>query len=356
MKSLYSYFGLLDQHMIDSPGHSLYQLGLVDSIRETYGDDDFDFYSYYPKDLIETYSPSIKRFPDSGLGTIFNNFSNALFKNGSSLVMSLHFNKVVENIKAKEYKNLYLKARFRNLSTLKKKWLDALEFETIIETALSAGYSREQINILDTDLSLSKKFIEKYGEKVTILVPSIDFPGISKKFLLACRAFHEKSKYEKDGGCVFYGNLDTSKYKSGNSKSGLLQFAIRELDAYYPKEKFRVICKEQDFIDQQFSGAVCVPRNNRFLIWDTLCKSNIMINITKEKYNEKGFIPARVYEAMIFGMIPVSYGFEFLSKTFSFLDLTQLKEIIYYLDECEPADYRVAYDTFIKEYLSYVDR
>ena len=80
-----------------------------------------------------------------------------------------------------------------------------------------------------------------------------------------------------------------------------------------------------------------------------------MINITKDVYNEEGFIPARVYEAMIFGMIPVSYGFDFLSKTFSFIDLVQLKEIIYYLDECSPADYRIAYDTFIKEYLVHVN-
>lgn len=356
MKSLYAYFGLMDQHRIDSPGHSFYQLGLVDSIRETYGDESFDFYSYYPKDLIESSMPLIKRYSDDGLGTIFNNFTNSLFKNDKGLVLTLLFNNVIENIKSNSYKNLYLKARFRNLSTLRKKWLDALEFETIIETAISSGYSKEQINILDTDLSLSENFVQKYGDKITILVPSIDFPGISKKFLQTCTAFHEKSRSIKDGGCVFYGNLDTSKYKSGNSKSGMLQSAILELDKHYPKEKFRVICKEQDFLNGQFNSAKWVARSDRFLIWDTLCKSNIMINITKDKYNEEGFIPARVYEAMIFGMIPVSYGFDFLSKTFSFIDLVQLKEIIYYLDECSPADYRIAYDTFIKEYLDRVNR
>jgi hypothetical protein len=346
----------MDQHQIDSPGHSFYQIGLVDSIRETYGDSEFDFYSYYPNEIIEAVAPRIKRYPDEGLGVIFNNFTDALFKNGSSLVMTLTFDNLIKNIKGKEYQNLYLKARFRNLSTLKKKWLDALEFETIVETAISSGYSAEQINILDTDLSLSEKFIEKYRDKIRILVPSIDFPGISSRFLQTCVEFNQKCKYEKDGGPVFYGNINTSKYKSGNSKSNQLNDALTLLDGFYPKEKFKVICKERDFLDQQFENAKWVSRSNRILIWETLLKSNIMINITKEKYNEERFIPARVYEAMIFGMIPVSYNFSFLSETFSFSNPIQLREILIYLDECGPADYRVAYNTFISEYLNYANR
>jgi hypothetical protein len=353
MKSLYAYFGLVDLHNIDSPGHSFYQIGLIDSIRETYGDEKFDFYSYYPKDIIERNSPGIKKYPDEGLGVIFNNVINSLFDNGQSLVLSLHFNIVLQNIREKKYKNLYLKARFRNLSTLRKKWLDALEFETIIETAISAGYTPEQINVLDTDLSLSKKFVKKYESRITILVPSIDFPGISTNVLNLCRGFHERSKFQKDGSTVFYGNLNTLKYKAGNAKSDMLISAILELEKILSAKKFKIICKQQDFDNYEFQKAQWIPRWNRFLIWEALTNSNIMINITKEKYNEEGFIPARVYEAMIFGMIPVSYGFEFLSKTFSFLDITQLKEIIYYLDECEPADFKTAYGVFIDEYLSY---
>lgn len=352
MKSLYAYFGLMDLHRIDSPGHSLYQIGLVDSIRETYGDTQFDFYSYYPKNIIESHSAGIKHYPDEGLGVIFNRFTKELFGNEEGLVMSLHFEIVVKNIKEQKYKNLYLKARFRNLSTLRKKWLDALEFETIIETAISAGYAPHQINILDTDLSLSERFVEKYRDKINIIVPSIDFPGVSQNLLNTCRLFHEKSKSKKDGSVVFYGNLDTSKYKAGNSKSEMLNLVLKELDKIQ-NGKFKVVCKQQDFENQLFENAKWIARNDRFLIWDTLIKSNVMINVTKEKYNEEGFIPARVYEAMLFGMIPVSYNFKFLSETFSFSNLTELKEILYYLEECSEADYRIAYNTFIKEYLNY---
>ena len=42
---------------------------------------------------------------------------------------------------------LYLKARFRNLSTLAKKWKDAHEFELIICAAIEAGYKKESIVI-----------------------------------------------------------------------------------------------------------------------------------------------------------------------------------------------------------------
>ena len=56
MKSLYAYFGLLNLHTIDSPGHSLYQIGLMDSLRQTFGIDQFDFFSYYPEDLQKTHS------------------------------------------------------------------------------------------------------------------------------------------------------------------------------------------------------------------------------------------------------------------------------------------------------------
>jgi hypothetical protein len=52
-------------------------------------------------------------------------------------------------------------------------------------------------------------------------------------------------------------------------------------------------------------------------------------------------------------MIPVSYNFKFLSETFSFSNEVELKEILYYLDECDASDFKVAYNTFIKEYLSF---
>ena len=353
--SLYAYFGLIDLHAIDSPGHSLYQLGLIDSISNTYGDKHFDFYSYYPKPIIEAHSLGIRRFPDDALGQVFNKYSKSLFGVDTGLILSLHLDVVLNKIKNQDYRKIYLKARFRNLSTLRKKWLDALEFETIIDTAISAGYDSSQIVILDTDLSLSEKFVERYRETITILTPSIDFPGISSNFLIDCLKVHDKTPYQKDGSLVFYGNLDTSNYKEGNSKSSMLQSILKDLDIIKTNQPLKIISKDADFLKFEFKRAQHIARNNRFLIWDELCKSNIMINITKEKYTECQFIPARVYEAMIFGMIPVSLNFNFLSQTFTFSNPVELYEILYYLNECSPLDYKKAFSLFINEYFTYVN-
>lgn len=355
MKSLYTYFGLLDLHEIDSPGHSLYQLGLVDSLRETYSEEKFDFYSYYPEDIIN--SEIVHVYPSTQLGTLFNKYRTLLFDKNIDFIDS-----VLMNIENREYANLYLKARFRNLSTLSKKWKDAKEFESIIDVALASGYEKHQIRILDTDLSLSPSFIAKYGDYITILVPSIDFPGISNDFLEECVKINIESD-KKGLASVFYGNINTSNYKSGNSKSDILPDTLTWLAKYHSTQRFfdegspfQVICKESDFNSGAFDFTQVnthnVKRNNRVKIWETLEDSRIMINITKEKYDENKFIPARIFEAMIFGMIPISYKFNWLCPAFSFNDLDDLNEIYAYLSECDNAGLIQAYRYFVNSYLS----
>ncbi|CAB4159344.1 hypothetical protein UFOVP699_92 [uncultured Caudovirales phage] len=357
MKSLYAYYGLIDIHDIDSPGHSLYQIGLIDSISETFGEEKFDFYSYYPEEEIK--SANLKGFPDTELGWLFGKYRKSLLDN------PIHnIDELLQKISAKEYKRLYLKARFRNLSALSKKWKDAREFEQIIETAFRAGYSKKDIIILDTDLSLSEKVKEKLGKVATFMIPSIDFPGVSNRFLKECQSIHS-TKWEKTKtiGSVFYGNIDTSKYKKGNNKSDALLNIVKWINSYHnivgTENPFYVVCKKNDFTDN-FSGSdkntFHINRNHRELIWGALESSSIMINVTKEKYNEKKFIPARIYEAMIFGMIPVSYKFDFLCPAFSFEKIEDLIEIYKYLFEIEPDEIHQAYEHFVKSYFSYLDK
>jgi hypothetical protein len=350
MESLYAYFGLLELHDIDSPGHSLYQLGLLDSISENFGDSSFDFYSYYPDSVIDLATRS--EFPETELGSVFNKYREKLISNKQDLSL----NQVLEKIKNKQYLSLYLKARFRNLSTLSKKWKDAREFETIINVAIDSGYSSKSIVILDTDLSLSKAFIDKFSSQITILQPSIDFPGISTSFLDDCVSVNIKNYHTKRKALVFYGNIDTSSYKSSNAKDPIL---LEALDSLSSKKDDRlpsltIISKSVDF--SKFSDiAKCIERHDRSLIWDELENGTAMLNITKEKYNSNKFIPARVYEAMIFGMIPISYKFEFLSKTFSFETLEDLEEILIYLSECDTSDLIKAYLLFVSNYIKYVN-
>jgi len=352
MKALYAYFGLIDLHTIDSPGHSLYQLGLIDSIRVSYGVEKFDFYSYYPEELQAGEIPKGIQFPDTDLGKVFAKYRTDVFDE-----YGLYLSTVLDNIRTKKYSQLYLKARFRNISTLTKKWKDAHDFEEIIDTAVASGYTKENIIILDTDLSLPTSFYKIYGDVVTISIPSIDFPGISNRFLLECVAVH-KENYTKEKASVFYGNIDTSNYKSGNSKSSILMDVLGLLSTTSIRNpnvvKLILIGKQKDLENLQ-PNILLTYRNMRQAVWSTLEKYLVMINVTKEKYDERRFIPARIYEAMIFGMIPVSYKFSFLSETFSFNTPDDLREIIIYLNECDQDDLKKAYLTFINSYLNYCE-
>ena len=352
MKALYAYFGLIDLHTIDSPGHSLYQLGLFDSIRVSYGVEKFDFYSYYPKELQASEISKDIQFPDTALGKVFAKYRTDLFDDYGIL-----FDVVLDRIRNKKYSQIYLKARFRNISTLTKKWKDASNFEEIIDTAITSGYTKENIIILDTDLSLPPSFYKKYGDVLTISIPSIDFPGVSSRFLSECVALH-KENYTKEKVSVFYGNIDTSNYKSGNSKSEMLPAILNWLASADTRNsnaiQLIVIGKSKD-LESLPSGVQVVYRNLRQAVWSTLEKYLVMINVTKEKYDERRFIPARIYEAMIFGMIPVSYKFSFLSETFSFNNIDDLREIIIYLNECDQDDLKKAYLNFINSYTKYCE-
>lgn len=347
-KSLYAYFGLLDLHEIDSPGHSLYQIGLVDSLRESFGEEKFDFYSYYPEEVIK--SVNIQGFPETELGRLFHKYRTELFDQPIHTIDEL-----LQLISQKAYSKLYLKARFRNLSTLSKKWKDARNFDRIVECAIDSGYTKEEIIILDTDLSLSDKFVEQTKDFVTILIPSIDFPGISNMFLVDCVNLN-LSQFKKGITSVFYGNIDTSKYKSGNSKSEILPEALKWISRNHwsKDEDFYLVCKKNDFdsLSNKLSSTYHIDRKDRFKIWETLESSRIMINITKEKYNDCRFIPARIFEAMIFGMIPVSYKFDFLCPAFSFDTIEDLYEIYSYLSECDDAGLEHSYKHFINSYIT----
>jgi hypothetical protein len=339
MKALYAYFGLLDLHDIDSPGHSLYQLGLIDSISETYGVKKFDFFTYYPPG--EVAKAKITPYPDGPLGHIFESIKKSLIEEDR-----IDLGLMLERIRAKHYSRLYLKARFRNLSTLSKKWLDAWLFELIIETAVEAGYSKSEIIILDTDLSLPDRFFQEHDDLVTTIIPSIHFPGISEGLLATCVSLRESMP--KQRSIVYYGNINTASYKSGNSKSNdLIPILARVAD--FKELDLTLICKQQDSIG--LTHTQHVERRDRPRIWSALSDSAFMLNVTKPKYEKERFIPARIYEALIFGMIPVSSGFSFLCPAFSFSDDIELSEILTYLvKDCSDEDLLIAYRHFVDSY------
>ena len=78
-----------------------------------------------------------------------------------------------------------------------------MKLSKIIKKAINSGYGKDRIIILDTDLSLSENFVKEYGAWVTILIPSIDFPGISQRFLLDCSETHTSFKRKKENMRIF---------------------------------------------------------------------------------------------------------------------------------------------------------
>lgn len=343
MKALYAYFGTIGLDRIDMPGHPFYQVGLMDSIAVEYGVTQFDTVSYLKDNVIE--DGDFTDYPTNEVGFIFHEYLEKL------KVKRIVREEARALIREKKYDLLFLKARFRNLSTLSKKWDDAKFFEELIRLAKEVGYTRNEIVVLDTDLSLPDWFYKTYGDSVTILIPSIDIPGISERFLMSCFEYWKEAASQlkrwklDDQTIVFYGNVDTSNYKAGNEKSSVLSEILKSISDHSCIISKSVIRGDRD-----------IHRREKSSIWNCLSQRAIMLNVSKDKYNSRQFIPARVYEAMIFGMIPVSYGFNWLCPTFSFQTPDELDEIYTYLSrDCSDnqADLFNAYSHFVKSYLEW---
>lgn len=341
MKSLYAYYGLLELHSYDAPGHSLYQIGLMQSIKETYGIEKFDFFSYYPAKEVK---PTMEPYPLSVLGDVFNEYRTDLTGN-----LNTPYGAMLASIQAGQYDRIFLKARFRNLSALAKKLKDAELFENILDEAIKAGYVPY---VVDTDLSLPNSFIRKYGDSIKIIVPSVDLPGISETFLDKCIAARDNTAKRRMASVVYYGNINTSSYKAGNSKDEMLRVALNTAAKF---SDLTLIGKASDACTVP-SFAKSILRNDLNQIWEELSDCSIMLNVTKPKYEESRFIPARIYEAMIFGMIPISYGFEFLCPAFSFNTTDDLTEILKYLIfDCSEDDRELAFQHFVSNYKKYIN-
>jgi len=337
-KSLYAYFGELGLFSGNIPGHTFYQLGLLDSISEKYGVSRFDFLNYIddapPVDMVPI-------FGDGKLGSIFHTYSKKLIDH-----YRIGFNRVISNIEDKSYSKLFLKARFRNLSTLEKKLTDASKFEKIIEVAITAGYDPKDIVVLDTDLSLSESFIARLAELgITREIPSITIPGIGKSFLKSCMDLHQKSSVIKPANLIYYGNLSFENYKSGHSKNTIINDIINNVDhmTLFSGDSFKmtVAAKSTPELEQWINSTKLVklcPRENRKDIWTALENSLVSVNVSKDLYLKEGFIPARVYESVIFGTIPISYKVG-SQPALTFNTVSEFEEICKFLKDCSGADY-----------------
>jgi hypothetical protein len=339
-RALYAYFGQLGLFEENIPGHTFYQLGLLDELSQIHQVDGFEFFNYIDGDSEIKDSRPI--FPRDTLGEVFDKYCEALV-----LDYRIQFSKVINRIQNKWYSKLFLKARFRNLSTLEKKLMDADRFEKIIQVALESGYRPDEIIILDTDLSLSYEFLKTaISLGLRIEVPSISMRTCSKRFLDSCLELHVSESYKRPDHLTYYGNLSFENYKTGHSKDPIIRDIIDAIDSVkkFNGEKFTltVAAKTTQALEDWIApkmNVVISPRQERAEIWNSLLHSLVSINVSKNLYLEKGFTPARVYESLMLGVIPVSYKDPRLHPAMSFETVEEFFEICKFLSECSAEDY-----------------
>jgi hypothetical protein len=338
IRALYAYFGKLGAFTENIPGHTFYQVGLLDSISEKFSIDKFDFLNYIDNPLELKLDRPI--FPDVELGKVFESHSDRLLDQ-----YLIDFDDVLENIRNRVYSKLFLKARFRNLSTLEKKLKDARQFEMIIDLAIEVGYSPSDIVILDTDLSLSQEFLDHINLLgLSHEIPSVTFPGIGQRFLASCLEVHRQATTKRGPNLLYYGNLAFDNYKEGHTKNPIINEIIEVATQVrmFNRTKFNMTVAAKSTPELTLWLTTCGvkfhPRENRMHIWQEFERSLVSVNVSKDLYVERKFIPARVYESVIFGVIPVSYKCG-QHPAMTFDTVQDFFEICKFLTECSPADY-----------------
>jgi len=344
-KALYSYFGYLGIFSTDIPGHTFYQVGLIDQLCKTHGVDVVDFYSYLSADNIgRDFTKPV--YPDDILSNVFESYTIRRINE-----YNIEFNKVISAIEKGEYEKIFLKARFRNLSTLSKGLSDARQFELIIKTACENGQA-DRIVILDTDLSLDPEFVtfcEEQGIKFEI--PSIDYPNVSTEFLRECsNTWLLGPRFDKVDSVLYYGNISFKNYKAGHAKNAILPEALKTIQDFrsFTGKSYRLDVAGK--VDQSLMDEIdCffIKRDDREGIWQAYSKSSLSLNISKDLYLDRGFTPARVYESLIFGAIPISFGDDRIHPALGFNNLDELTEILAFFKETSPSDRASIYQTCV---------
>jgi hypothetical protein len=318
MKVLYGYFGNILEHNLPYPGHPLYQLNFLDSLRNAFGIEKLDVF-YYTDEKVD---------------------KNICINNEvrSKLFAKLNPN-IVNEVNVQDYDALFLKHRFRNASRLKDTHLhDVAVYEDLIELGLSKGIPTY---IIDTDASIINSFYKMFPG-ITIISffdTSIYPPGISVKkisptseiLLEEVNAIDKKvlPMFTYDGNNYFKDErliecLGLVQKNSARLQSVMLGKGWENLAPHiFSREdrmQFYAIC--------QLSGTTSV-------------------NLTKPLYEENCFISPRIIESFILGefcLAPSGYSVlpkdllfdtndEFIQKVLYFSEAWSKKALLIYAEE-----------------------
>lgn len=331
-KYLYGYFGYITPYTADIPGHFLYQPFLIDescSLLANGEEYKVDLYSYFKDPTIENSPCSEFNYFLPSVNKILNKWAvSRLNPNNGCYYHSLR--SVLEKIRNREYDEVILKARFRNLSTHTKKLFDTKKFEDIAEIALARNIP---VTIIDTDLSMPEEFVYRFINKqdlvrviglgdVTIAYPNIDrskiissipLYGISidklKQIYMSFKDNNEEIvNKDRRKNLIYYGNIAFANYKKNHTKNReVLEYLLKLREERFFKDiAGYIIGKVED--SDYLVGYNNIKRYSRLQIADIHKRSRISVNISKMLYEKSDFTPARITESWIYGILPLSYS------------------------------------------------
>lgn len=313
---LYCYWGNIGDHNLNIPGHPLYQVYFLESLKETFQTNKIYFYSF-----LKNYDEQLKFF-------ILSKEREEIFNSLNIEVVDLK--KAIELAKSVDV--VCLKARFRNKSRLEEKSYDALKFEKILESASKNKNTKPYV--IDSDGELNSKFFNDYDCRILTYFNNHEFytqydksleiqtviPILSKNFKLSSK----DRKIESD--LVFIGNegLKSSKL------SGWLQ--------RLSEENFNVVVNGK-WKSNAYTFKI-YDRLHREQAYQELMKTLSVLQVSKEKYATYDFLSPRVYESLICGVVPfIDIGYTYSTKFTCVESYVDLREKLKCLREGYERDY-----------------
>lgn len=303
MKALYGYFGNITEHNLDIPGHPLYQLNLLDSLKNTFKVDEFTiayYYDYKQPEAVQVL-PEVRQ-------ELFNSL-NLRFGNEQYL---------------SEFDLILLKHRFRNASRLRDTNLtDVAAYERCLRIAHEL---KIPVYVIDTDASITESFYRRFSDikilsyfNESIYPRNISYTKISPTSEILFKFANVVQTSTKQDCFVYDGN----NYFKDLRLINLLNTAVA--DPFFKE----ILIHGKGWPIKAF------PRTERVQFYkEVLEKGKVTVNLTKPLYEKNCFVSPRIIEALMLGVIPiVPEGYICLPEEVRFASIDEAFQKMLYFSE-----------------------
>ena len=301
MRALYCYFGRMDDHNLDIPGHPLYQTFFLKALSKKFNVDKFDIFYYNELNEVKNDFSILKKSRE-------NFFNNKVRYNGMTL------NKVLNN----KYDIVFMKYRFRNYSRLVNHSLDAYYFDLLYRKF------KDKVYIIDTDAEV-RGFYDNIitffkNEYIYECNNIISMVPILKSDILN----NTTIKIRRNNNFMFIGN----------------EYFKRDLPVIL--EQLHKLNNKMDITVQgkwkSYDYLNVLDRTKRIEGYTLLENSIASIHYSKQVYHEYEFMSPRIFESFLLGTIIFSND-RFMPEFCRYASLIELSEKLKFLNECNSEQY-----------------